>query len=54
MEYYLAIKKNNTMPFTEKQMKLIIILNEIKASSKSQTLHIFTHMVSRSNMSIIK
>jgi hypothetical protein len=42
MEYYLAIKKNETMSFTGKWMELeIIIIKQDKPSSERQILHVF-------------
>ena len=39
MEYYLAIKKNKTMPFATTWMQLeIIILNEVVRKTKTNTI----------------
>ena len=42
MEYYSAIKKNNTMAFAEKWMELEnIMLSEISQSQKNQRPNVF-------------
>ena len=44
MEYYLAMRKNEIMPFAAKWMELKgIMLSEISQSEKD-TYHVFTHM----------
>jgi hypothetical protein len=54
---YLAIKKNKILQFTGKWMELEIMLNEIKQTKESQTLHVFSHiwnphLKNKNNMSV--
>ena len=44
MEYYLAMRKNETLPFATTWMKLEgVMLSEISQSEKDRS-HVFTHM----------
>ena len=50
MEYYSAIKKNETLPFAMIWMELeFAMLSKISESEKRQTPHDFTHMWNLSN-----
>ena len=51
MEYYLAMRKNETLPFAAMWMELeSIMLSEISQSEKDR-YHVFTHMWNLRNLS---
>ena len=45
MEYYLAMRKNEILPFATMWMELeVIMLSEISQSEKDRYQYVFTHM----------
>ena len=51
MEYYLAMRKNEILPFATTWMELQgIMLSEISQSGKDRLLYVFTHLWNLRNL----